>query len=106
MIEKKLMDKNKLAKWQKWKNGNRQAHGLGPNPRAQLSGTSLMKSHLNTHYIKMKSYYISKVLNRKSLIEWKMDGMGWNGMKMEWNGLYWMDHNQISELEWNRIDPN
>ena len=68
--------------------GEVEAHGLGPNSRAQLSGTRSMKIHLNTHCIKMKYYYIPKVLNKKSLIEWKMDGMGWNGMKIEGNGLY------------------
>ena len=60
----------KLAKWQKGKNENSrefEAHGLGPNQRASLPETRSVKQHLTTHCItKIQSYYIPKVLNKKS----------------------------------------
>ena len=76
------MIERKLAKWQKGKNENNneaEAHGLGPNPWASLPETRSVKKNLNTHCItKTQSYYISKVLNKKILIEWKK--MAWDGM--------------------------
>ena len=45
----------KLAKSQKGKNDNSkeaEAHGLGPNPRAQLSGTKSVKWSLSAHFRK------------------------------------------------------
>ena len=49
------MEKTKIAKWLKGKNdnsGEAKALGLGPNPRAQLSGTKSVKWSLSTHCIK------------------------------------------------------
>ena len=44
-----------------------EAHGLGPNPRSQLSGIKSVKWILSTHCIqKMKSYHILKVLKQQN----------------------------------------
>ena len=102
------MVETKLAKWQKGKNENNReakAHGLGPNPRAQLSRIKLIKWSSSTHGIKKEILLHLEGLKQQNPNRMEMDGMGWNGMKI-WNGLYRMDQYQMSGPEWNRIDPN
>ena len=60
-----------------------EAHGLGPNPRAQLFGTKSVKSHLNTLCI-------------KNIILLHLEGFKQqnpNRMENEWHGMEWKASN-------------
>ena len=60
-----------------------EAHGLGPNPQAQLSGTRSTKIHLNTHCIKK-----TILLHPKGPKQQKPNRMENEWHRMEWNGMH------------------